>query len=688
MKTYTISALVLGVSIALVSCGSKNGGKDKTSQKPSEPAIDSTLLDAKVLPVNDFFDHVNNLWVAKNPIPSTESNWGSFNLLRDQSKATLKDILEKAAANKDAAKGSNSYMLGVFYRTGMDSTAIDKEGVKPLAPWFAMIDAAKTPAETAKLYAELTKVGGTTPLSVFVEQDFKNTTQYILYIYQGGLGLPEKEYYFRTDEESKKNREEYKKHIAAVLKLSGVPEAETTKKAEQIFALETDLAKASMDIVEMRDPYKTYNPVTLEELKKMTPGFDWDSYFKELGLANVPANLVLGQPEFLKTWGQKLLTKTTPETWKDYFKYHLVNSHAAYLGNALEDENFNFYGKILEGKTTKDPRWKRMSSMADNMLRDVLGQEYVKVAFDEKAKSRADELIKNLMSALEERINNLSWMSKETKVKAQEKLSKISVKIGYPEKWRSYEGLQLTDQPFVLNVIACNAYEYKRNLDKLGKPIDRTEWHMGPQTVNAYYNPLMNEIVFPAAILQPPFFNANADDAVNYGGIGMVIGHELTHGFDDQGRQFDADGNLKDWWTEEDGKNFKKLADNFVKQYNAYEPLDSLHVNGELTLGENIADLGGIIIAYSAFKKTKQGQGNEKINGLTPDQRFFINYAQIWRGHAKPEYLRQQVFTDPHSPRKFRVNGVLYNFEPFYEAFGVKENNGMYVPKDQRSVMW
>lgn len=677
--------LGLGI-IAIWGCTNSKAGKDKTKEKNTPPAIVTADLDSSFKAADHFFEFVNEKWIKTNPIPGTESSWGSFNILRENSKKVLREILEKAANDKKREKGSNTQLLGDFYGTGMDSVAIDKAGVTPLKPFIDEINALNSEESIAKFYATQMKMGTAIPFAFYVDQDFKNTTRYILYVYQSGLGLPEKEYYFKKEAEFVKIRDAYKTHIQQTLELSGITKEEAAKQAQQIYAIEEKLAAVSMGNVESRDPYKTYNLFTYADFKTKFKGFDWDSFMKAAGI-KAPEELVVSMPGFMEGWS-KLLKQFKPEEWKAYYTFHLINSHAEYLGSALEKQHFEFYNKTLEGKKEQEPRWKKITTMADYLLRDALGQEYVKVAFDEKAKARADELIKNLRVSLGERINLLSWMGAETKKKAIEKLNKMMVKIGYPDQWRSYKGLEIKNQPFVLNVMAASAFEYSRILDKLGKSIDRAEWQMGPQTVNAYYNPLLNEIVFPAAILQPPFFYADADDAVNYGGIGMVIGHELTHGFDDQGRQFDADGNLKDWWTEEDGTNFKKLADKFVVQYNAYYPLDSLHVNGELTLGENIADLGGIIIAFSAFKNTKQGKSGEKINGLTPDQRFFISFAQIWRGHSTKEALRNQILTDPHSPRKYRIIGPLSNFQPFYDAFGVQEGNQLFTPTDNRSLMW
>lgn len=670
--------------LVAVSCGG-NKHQDKPTESKNK-AIDISMIDSTINPADDFFDYVNSKWIKANPIPASKSAWGAFYELDEKSLAVLKEIQEKAAADQSAKEGSNTRFIGDFYRSAMDSSGIDKAGIEPLKPFMAELDTISHPSAIAALYGKYTRLGITAPIALFVEQDFKNTTRYISYIYQSGLGLPDRDYYFRTDENSKKYRDEYIKYVQRIFELAGFDSKDAEVKAKSVMTLETLLAKASMTLVEQRDPYKTYNLMKMEELRKATPHFNWDVYFRDLGIAP-PAEIVVGQPDYLKAWNG-MLKSTKMDVWKDYFRFHVLNSYAEQLSADFEKAHFEFYDKTLNGKQEMEARWKKVTDLAGYLLRDILGQEYVKVAFDENAKKEALTLVENLRSALSERIDNLSWMGDSTKMKAKEKLNKMMVKIGYPDKWRTYEGLQIKAQHYVLNVMAGIEYEFKRNLARLGKEIDRTEWGMGPQTVNAYYNPLLNEIVFPAAILQPPFFDAKADKAVNYGGIGMVIGHELTHGFDDQGRQFDANGNLSNWWTSDDEKRFKELAARFVKQYNAYIPVKDIPINGELTLGENIADLGGMIIAYSAFKKATAGTKEENIDGLTPDQRFFINFAQIWRTHYREEAAIQRLYTDPHSPPKYRVLGTLTNFPEFYSAFNVKEGNKMYTPDSLRCMMW
>lgn len=679
---------VLSISFSgllLFSCGG-NKEKNQNQNQLKTKAIDITMLDSSFNPADDFFGFVNDKWIKANPIPASKSSWGAFYELDEKSQAILKDIQEKAAKDKNAAEGSNTQIIGAFYKNAMDSTGIDKAGIEPLKPILDELESLDNGDGLARFYARNTKYGIEVPFALFVEQDFQNTTRYISYLYQSGLGLPDRDYYFRDKEKDKTIRDAYVKYIQKLFELSGKTSEEAVIMAKNVMDIEMQLAKASMTLVEQRDPYATYNLKSIDELKKLAPAFNWDIYFKEIGI-EAPKEIVIGMPKFMGEWN-KMLSKISFDKWKDYYRFHILNSCAEQLSSNFETAHFDFYDKTLSGKQEMEPRWKRITKVADYLLRDILGQEYVKVAFDENSKKKALELVDNLKIALGQRIDKLTWMGDSTKQKAHEKLNKIMVKIGYPDKWRSYEGIKIKDQHYLLNTFAGVEYEFNRMLKKLGKEIDRTEWGMGPQTVNAYYNPLLNEIVFPAAILQPPFFDANADDAVNYGGIGMVIGHELTHGFDDQGRQFDADGNLKNWWMKEDEENFKKLAQKFVIQYNKYMPVDSVFINGELTLGENIADLGGMIIAYTAFKNASAGKKEETIDGYTPDQRFFINFAQIWRTHYREEAALQRLYTDPHSPPKYRVIGTLSNFPEFYSAFGVKEGNKMFVPDSLRCTMW
>jgi putative endopeptidase len=686
MKAILYGTFSLASTVFFLSCSGKPKDKTDKNDAKKNPSIDVAMLDSTINPTDDFFDYVNSKWIKKNPIPASKSSWGMFSFLDESSMKVLKEIQEKAAKDGSAKPGSNTQIIGDFFASGMDSSGIDQAGIKPLQPMLDEINGLNTPEAIATYYGKMSKNGGGSPIGFFVEQDFKNTSQYMSYLYQSGLGLPDRDYYFRTDEKSTGNREAYKAYIQQIFRLSGSDEPTAVKQATHVFDIEMQLAKASMTLVEQRDPYATYHKMGLADLKKLAGNFNWDVYFAEIGATKIDS-LVVGMPAFIKTWNS-MLKKVDADSWKDYYKFHLVNNYATELSTNLDQAHFDFYDKKLRGVEVQEPRWKRITELSDYLLRDALGQEYVKVAFDENSKKKALELVENLRNALSDRIKGLVWMGDSTKQKAQEKLGKIMVKIGYPDNWRSYEGIGIKKQDYVLNVMAASSYDFKRMLGKLGKPIDRAEWGMGPQTVNAYYNPLLNEIVFPAAILQPPFFDANADEAINYGGIGMVIGHELTHGFDDEGRQFDANGNLNNWWTKTDEENFKKQSKKFVDLYNSYIPVDDVHVNGELTLGENIADLGGMIITYTAYKKATANKKDENIDGLSADKRFFINFAQIWRTHYRQDALLQRLYTDPHSPPKYRVLGVLSNFPEFYTTFGVTEKSKMYIPDSLRCTMW
>lgn len=684
MRTHiSLFVMTLGTGLVLSGCNSAKGNDNNTAKKG--PLINTAELDSAIHPGDDFYDYANRRWIEKNPIPETESRWGVFNILADESKEVVKRICEEAA-QKPEGGSENTRIIGYFYGSAMDTAAMDAQKLAPLKEQFAAIQALNDPASLATYIATQHKTGGMAPFAFFVEQDMKNTSRYISYMVQSGLGMPERDYYFRKDEKSAAQREAYKNYVKRIFALYGMSEADAQRAMEETYGIEEKLAQASLTLVEQRDPQATYHLYTGEQLRKEYPGFDWNTYFAALGIQS-PAELVLGMPAYIKAW-HGMLKSVKPEAWKSYYTFHVINSHTPALGSEAETASFDFYQKTLKGITRQDARWKRVTEEANVLLRDLIGEEYVKRSFDENARKKALDLVNNLKTALKERISSLSWMGDSTKTRAQEKLNRIMVKIGYPDTWRSYKGLAVSKQPYLNNRMAANEFEFKRMLAKLGKEIDRSEWAMGPQTVNAYYNPLLNEIVFPAAILQPPFFNPEADDALNYGGIGMVIGHELTHGFDDQGRQFDADGNLKDWWTATDADNFKKLAQGFVDQYNKYVPIDDIHINGELTLGENIADLGGMIIAYQAFQNTLRAKKSEKIDGLTPDQRFFLNFAIIWRGHYRKEAAIQRLYTDVHSPAKYRVIGVLSNFEPFYKAFGVTEKNKMYTQDSLRCKMW
>lgn len=672
-------------ALAMASC--KEGDKGGASgDKETIVLLDPKNMDTMINPGDDFFLYANGTWLKNNPIPGTETRWGSFNELQENNYKALHELLDEAAADKNAAAGSAAQKVGDLYRSGMDSTAIDKAGIEPLKEDFAKIDAATDAKGIMEVIAKAYVTGNGQLFGFYVGPDDKNVTKTIGQFYQGGLGMPDRDYYFNKDERSIKIREAYKKYLVTMLGLMGEDNASAEKDAADIYKLEESLAGASMTRVEMRDPYKLYNKYSIEGLNKLTPNLDWKSLFQNLNIASEDSCIV-SMPKFF-TEVSKQLKATPVEVWKKYLKFHMLNDAAPYLSSNIDNAHFDFYGKTISGQEEQKPRWKRVLNVVDGSVGELLGQMYVDKHFKPEAKQRMMELVNNLQETYAERIKRLDWMSDVTKQKALAKLNTFMKKIGYPDKWKNYDVLKIEGNNYFKNVEAAAAFDYNYMISKLGKPVDKAEWQMTPPTVNAYYNPAFNEIVFPAGILQYPFFDGNADDAVNYGGIGAVIGHEMTHGFDDQGRQYDADGNLNDWWTPEDAKKFDEKANVVVKQFDGYTVLDSTHVNGKLTLGENLADLGGLAIAYEAFKKTKQGQSDMKIDGFTPDQRFFLSWAQVWRANTRPEEMASRIVTDPHSPNLWRCNGPLSNMEEFYRAFNVKEGNKMYKPIEQRAKVW
>lgn len=648
-------------------------------------AIDLKNMDQTVKPTDNFYDFSVGNWVKNNPVPASKSSWGSFNELYDHNRKVVREVVTEAAA-AHAPKGTNTQRIGDFYTAAMDSTRLNELGVAPLTPYLKMTD-------------QITDVGGVLKMFTFlkthdlagvyqfgINPDSKHSSTYIPSFGQSGLGLPDREYYLKNDVPTVTIRTAYIKHISAMLQLIGESKADADKAAQVILNLETTLATASMDRVSLRDPYATYHKMTLADFSKSSPGIDWNSQMTELRVKGADSVLV-AQPAFFTALAS--LVKSAPvAAWKEYFRWKLVSSTAGSLGDDFQKENFEFGGKVLNGAKVQEQRWERVTSTIDGFLGEALGQEYVKKAFPPQAKIRMTELIKNLKQAFAERIMALDWMSPETKVRALKKLAAITVKVGYPDKWIDYARLDIVVGDNFGNQMRAREFDYNRTVSRFGKPVDKTLWGMTPPTVNAYYNSRFNEIVFPAGILQPPFFDFKADDAVNYGAIGSVIGHEMTHGFDDQGRKSDFEGNLKDWWTKEDAVKFKERADRVVGQFDGYTVLDSVHVNGKLTLGENLADLGGTMISYQAFKKTAEGQSTKKIDGFTPDQRFFLGFAQLWRGNITDQSEALRIKTDPHAPGKWRVIGPLSNNPDFYKAFGVKSTDAMYRNDDIRARVW
>ncbi len=678
------SSIVLAISAFAVSAGFYSCMKTEAKKGVG---INPENFDTTISANSDFFHYANGNWIKKNPIPSDQVRWGTFSILAENNKQNLHLLVDEASAKSGAAKGSPEQLVGDFYFSAMDTNMIEKLGATPIKGEMEAIDKLADMNTLLAYVAKLQMWNASPMFTFYAYQDPKNSEVNVPQIMQGGLSLPDRDYYFKKDPRSSNIREEFLKHVTKMFTLYGMDEKTASQHASVVMRIETALAGSSMTREELRDPFKTYNKVTIADLDALTPSIKWADMMKNMNVNGKYDYLVLGQPEFLKEL-QKQVTANSLNDWKTYLKWNLLNLAGNVLSSDFVNENFYFNNQILGGQKQIQARWKRMVQLTDGFVGDALGQLYAAKYFPPEAKKRADELVSNLIAVYNERIEKLDWMSAETKVKAKEKLNSITRKIGYPDKWKDYKGLEISRESFFQNLMNATKWNYEYMVNQVGKPVDRTQWGMTPPTVNAYYNPSNNEIVFPAGILQPPFFNAQADDAVNYGAIGAVIGHELTHGFDDEGRNFDAKGNLNSWWTSEDSAKFVQKADMIVEQFNNFTVLDTVHVNGRLTLGENIADLGGITIAYHAFKLTKQGKGDEKIDGLTPDQRFFLGFATIWAGEIRPETQLQRIITDPHSPGIHRVNGPLSNLEEFYGAFGIKEGDKMFRPSVERAKIW
>ncbi len=657
------------------------------SEATKSAGINLANFDTTISSKDNFYLHATGGWTKMNPIPEDQVRWGSFSELAENNKKHLFELAEAASKKTDAAKGSPEQLVGDFWYSAMDTATIEKVGAAPIKADMESIDKLANTDDVLHFVSKLQMWGANPMFGFYAGQDPKNSEVVIPQLYQGGLSLPDRDYYLNDDSRSKLIRDEFRKHVTKMFELYGLDETASKKYADVVFNLEKSLASASMTRTEQRDPFKTYNKFTLQGLDSLTPAISWTTMMKRMEVTGNFDYLVLGQPDFLKELNRQVATASLDD-WKIYLKWHLLNLAANVLSNDFVMEDFNFNNQVLGGQKQIQERWKRMVSFTDGFVGDALGQLYVAKYFPPAAKKRADELVANLMAVYKDRIQTLDWMSDVTKVKATEKLTAIKTKIGYTDKFKDYKGLVITRDNFYANLMNATQWNYKDMIDQIGKPVDRTQWGMTPPTVNAYYHPLLNEIVFPAGILQPPFFDFNADDAVNYGGIGAVIGHEITHGFDDEGRNYDAKGNLNSWWLPEDSAKFMARAQKVVEQFNGFTVLDSLHVNGSLTLGENIADLGGVSIAYEAFKRTKQGKGNTKIDGLTPDQRFFLGFATIWAGEIRPEAAAQRIITDPHSPAMYRVNGPLSNLTEFYNAFSVVEGDNMFRPDSIRAKIW
>ena len=630
-------------------------------------AVDRAYMDLAASPCKDFYAYADGAF-DKVPIPGEYASYGVNQEIDERNFAILKGILE-ASARTGGAKGTAAQRVGDFYASGMDEALIGKEGLRPLAPIFAAIQAVKTPAALMAEMGRLHTLGIRAGFGFGVQVDDRDSSAMIPSFWQGGLGLPERDYYLRPGKEAEAIRQTYVGHMTRIFELAGDVPAAAKAEAHAVMALETKLAQASRTLVDLRDPQANYHKVARTDLAALAPDLDWTTYFAAVALPAGQAHVLVGQPEFYKALGS-MLNAEPMATWRTYLRWHVLRSAAPFLGSAFVNENFAFYGRTLSGATELRPRWKRVMAATDHALGEDLGQLYVKAAFSPEAKARVLEMVHFHKEAMRARILAADWMGEATKVQAIRKLDAIRAKVGYPDRWRDYSGLHISRRPFILNVEAAAAFEFRRHMAKLGKPVDRDEWNMTPQTNNAYYDPSMNEIVLPAGILQPPFFDEKADDASNYGALASTIGHELTHGFDDQGRQYDWQGNLKDWWTAEDAKRFEVRANHIVQQYDAFEVLPGLHINGRQTLGENIADIGGLRVSYEAFKLATKGKDLKPIDGFTPDQRFFIAFAQGWRTNQRPEALRLGVTSDVHSPVRWRVIGPVADFPEFRKAFG------------------
>jgi predicted metalloendopeptidase len=690
MKIHRLLCLAIGTGAVLVEPGNAQSPAAQPDTKTAAQlasGVDLQYVDDKVRAQDNFYQHINGKWLAGTEIPADKGGYDTFNVLEDESKEQLRGIVEKLQGNPDPAD-PDQRKIGDLYASFMDEAAVEKADLAPLQSEFARIDALTDKSGIAALVAHFNRIGITAPFTPQVHQDAHDSTRYVFDLGQDGLGMPDRDYYLLNDPALKKIRVQYQAYVERTLALTGDKRA--TANARDILGLETAMAKVQWTKVENRDPVKTYNKVEVAKLAGLAGKFDWNAYLHESGVAGKTDYLVVSQPSYIKGFN-KLIASTPLALWKTYFRWRLLSDSAPFLGKAYVDENFDFYGKALRDVKENEPRWKRGVRLVDGSIGEGLGRIYVAQYFPPESKARMQVLVQNLLQAYKADIDTLEWMGPETRKKAQAKLALFTTKIGYPDKWRDYSALEIVKGDLMGNTIRARAFEYNRNLAKIGAPVDRNEWDMTPPTVNAYYNPEKNEIVFPAAILQPPFFNPKADDAVNYGGIGAVIGHEISHGFDDQGSQYDGNGNLLNapgWFTKADLANFKKRTKALVKQYSAYSPVPGYPINGELTLGENIADNSGLAIAYKAYRLSRKGVEAPTIDGFTGDQRFFVGWAQVWRGKTRENQAIMWIKTDPHSPDEFRGLVPEMNMGAFDAAYQVKPGDHMYLAPEKRVTLW
>lgn len=693
MKKTLLAGAVCSSLILLSGCGEKAADTTASAEAPAaaKPAaapltsgISLGNLDKTVRAQDDFYTYVNGGWLKATEIPADKTAIGSFYDLRDQADADVRKIIEALAARTDLVAGSDEQKVADLFRSFMNTETLNELGVAPLQAEFAKIAALGSKSDLARYFGESQAIGLDSPLAMWIGIDAKDSTRYASHIWQSGLGLPDRDYYFNDQERFVKLRAEYLAHIEKMFEMAGLDNG--AEAAKMLLALETKLAEHHWTRVAVRDSEKRYNKYAVSDLGQLTQAFDWGAYLKAQGIDG-EKDIIINQPDFVEGFG-KIFADTSVADWKTYLNWQLLNGYASLLSQAIDDQNFDFYSHKLNGRQEQRPRWQRGVGLVNRNLGEVIGKVYVGEHFVPEAKQRMTTLVENLRDAYGDSIDSLEWMSADTKVMARKKLAAFTPKIGYPDKWEDYTALTIKDGDLVGNVMRSRRVAHDKEVARLGNPIRKWEWGMTPQTVNAYYSPTRNEIVFPAAILQPPFFNMEADDAVNYGGIGAVIGHEMGHGFDDQGSRYDGDGNLNNWWTESDLEEFKKRGNALVTQYDGYEVFEDLNVNGKLTLGENIGDLSGVTIAYRAYKKSLNGKEAPVIDGLTGDQRFFMGYAQIWRVKMREKTLRNRVATDSHSPGKFRALGSLSNMPEFYEAFALKESDAMYLAPEKRVKIW
>ncbi len=682
MRKKNLSVLLFSLTV-FASC---NSSQNQNSTPSRDVLIEN--MDTSVNPAVDFFSYANGGWIKKNPIPESERRWGIQNLVQNETYDRMKKLSEEASSNNKATPGSNEQKIGDFYASGLDSVNIESKGIAPLKPELDAINAIKDKQGVLDVIAHMQMIGPGPLIGPSISQDEKNSSAMALHFYQGGIGLPNRDYYFNNDPRTKNIRDEYAKHLVNMFKLLGDDNAKAKKNGAVIMKLETALAKASRKLEDLRDPYANYNKMSVSDFNKLTPSVNWVDLLGKMNMHNIDS-VIIGQPEFYKEVENSLKTVSIEE-WKTYLRWNLVNAFAGELNDAINKEHFHFFGTVMSGVKEQRPRWKRVLDNEEGYLGDALGQLYVQKYYSPETKKRYQQLTDNTLEAFRARIEKLDWMSEQTKKKALAKLASVHKKVGCPDKWRDYSKMNISRSSYVENAIQGNMWQYNYYLQKLGKPVDREEWDMTPQTYNAYYNPSNNEIVLPAAqFIVPGFPDSLIDDAIIYGyDAASTIGHEITHGFDDEGRQFDADGNLSPWWTSQDSAQFTKRAQLMVDQFNNYVVLDSMHLNGKASLGENIADFGGVVIGLDAFKKTQQYKDGKKINGLTPTQRFFLGYALGWLGEIRDAALANQVMTNVHAPGKFRVLGPMSNVPEFYEAFNVKPGDPMYRADSVRVKIW